>query len=284
MKLQLLSFSMKTIFTSLALFAALSSNAQCLADSAANIVFFNYEGKVYEIVKETKNWADAATCAVERGGSLVEINSQEEQDTIWSALQIAGITLPNTTAPDGGGSAYLWIGGNDLAAEGAWVWDGNADGLSVQFWQGTASGNPVGGHFNNWGNEPDDFNGNQDNLGLALNNWPLGIAGQWNDIASTNELYYVIEHPINSNTIDEADKSAFNLYPNPANEEITILLPFIFDMPKEQKIFIYANDGKLIETVLITGETIKFNTMLYPSGTYHAYVNETHIKDFVVQH
>ena len=265
-------------------FLSFGTNAQCIADSAANVIAFTYEGKVYEIVKETKTWADAAACAMERGGILTEIDSQEEQDTIWSALQTAGITLSNTTAPDGGGSAYVWIGGNDLATEGAWVWDGDNDGSSVQFWQGTSSGSPVGGLYNNWGNEPDDFNGNQDNLGLALNNWPLGSAGQWNDVASTNQLYFVIEHPVNSNSIDEPLSTQFNLYPNPANEEIKVELPFIFDIQKEHKIYIYDNAGKLVETVLIDGEIMTIDTKLYPAGQYHLYLNELLIKDFVVQH
>jgi hypothetical protein len=36
---------------------------------------------------------------------------------------------------------------------------------------GALSGNPVGGLYNNWGNEPDDFGGGQDALGLSLNGW-----------------------------------------------------------------------------------------------------------------
>jgi len=275
---------MKLILTAIALFTLLNGQAQCIADSTANVFTFDYDGKVYEIVKETKTWADAAACAVENGGFLAEIDSQAEQDTIWSALQMAGITNSNTVAPDGGGASYVWIGGNDLATEGTWVWDGDNNGSSVQFWQGTSSGSPVGGLFNNWGNEPDDFNSNQDNLGLALTDWPLGVAGQWNDVASTNTLYFVIEHPVNSNSIEEENKIRFSLYPNPVSDELTIELPFIFDMPNEQKIFIYGNEGKLIETVLIDGEIMKIDTRVYEAGLYHAYVNDIHIKDFVVQH
>ena len=58
------------------------------------------EAKVYEIVKENKTWIEAVACAVERGGILTEIDSQAEQDTIWSALGTAGITNANTVAPD----------------------------------------------------------------------------------------------------------------------------------------------------------------------------------------
>ena len=38
---------------------------------------------------------------------------------------------------------------------------------------GALSGNPVGGLYNNWGNEPDDFGGGQDALGLSLNGMAL---------------------------------------------------------------------------------------------------------------
>ena len=105
----------------------------------------------------------------------------------------ANIEVDNTVAPDGGGGSYVWLGGNDLAEEGTWIWDGDNDGNGTQFWQGAADGAPVGGLYNNWGNEPDDWNG-QDALGLSLNGWPLGVAGEWNDVDETNSLYFVIEY------------------------------------------------------------------------------------------
>ncbi len=165
----------------------------CVADEA-NVVMFVYNNKNYEIVKETKNWVDASACAVARGGRLTEINDQAEQDEIFLQLGNATLTNANTVAPDGGGGAYVWIGGNDLATEGDWIWDGDNDNVGNMFWQGDATG--VGFGFTNWGNEPDDFGG-QDGLGLSLDGWPLGVAGQWNDVAVTNELYYVIEYPDN---------------------------------------------------------------------------------------
>ena len=257
--------------------------AQCVADSTANVVAFTYDGKVYEIVKETKNWSDAAACAVERGGILIEIDDQAEQDTVFSAINASSITASNTVAPDGGGASYLWIGGNDIATEGVWVWDGNNNGTSVQFWQGTSSGSPTGGLFNNWGNEPDDFNG-QDALGLAFTDWPLGVAGQWNDVDQTNSLYFIIEHPANSNNIEEKTISKFTVFPNPTSEELTIELPGIFDIQTEHKIYIYDNFGKLVETVQIIGEIMKVNTSIYANGEYHVFVNKTFVKDFIVQH
>ncbi len=164
----------------------------------ANIYTFQYNGKTYELVRENKTWTEAAACAVERGGYLAEINDAAENTAIFNELMNnAGITLSNTVSNSGGAASYVFLGGNDIDAEGTWVWNGNNDAITTQFWQGDASGLPVNGLYNNWGIEPDNF-GNQDALGLGLNVWPqptggLGTAGQWNDIPATDALYYLIE-------------------------------------------------------------------------------------------
>ncbi len=195
-------------------------NAQCA--NASNIYSFIYNGNSYEIIKENRSWVDAAACAVERGGWLAEINDVAEQDAIYNELSTnAGINLNSTVAPDGGGGSYVWIGGNDMLTEGAWVWDGNNDNTSTQFWQGTSSGSSVGGLYNNWGNEPDDYSG-QDALGLSLNGWPLGVAGQWNDVKHTNTLYYVVEYSGNVGFKDIDNKVNINIYPNPSQKSISI--------------------------------------------------------------
>jgi len=177
-------------------------SAQCPTGNT-NVYGFTYNATYYEIVKENRTWAAAAACAVARGGYLAEINDAAEQAAIFAqANSMAGITTANTTAPDGGGAAYMWLGGNDLATEGAWNWDGdNVAPATAQFWSGTgAAGMAVGGLYSNWGSsgfgaEPDNFGSGQDGLGMALTNWPLGTAGQWNDISETNTLYYIIESP-----------------------------------------------------------------------------------------
>lgn len=166
--------------------------------SSTNIYTFVYNGKTYEVVKENQNWVGAAACATSRGGSLMEINSLAEQNAIYNqVLNNSAIISSNTTAPDGGGAAYVWLGGNDLATEGSWIWDGNNDGTGPQFWMGTNTGMPVGGLYNNFSvNEPDNFGASgQDGLGLAITNWPLGVSGQWNDVNENNQLYYIIEYP-----------------------------------------------------------------------------------------
>jgi len=163
--------------------------------SPDNIYAFTYDGKNYEVVREHRTWEEAAVCAVERGGYLAEINDELENAAIFDELiNNASIDLSMTVAPDGGGASYVWIGGNDFATEGNWVWDGNNDGTATQFWMGDFTGAPVDGLYNNWGDEPDDFGDGQDGLGLALTDWPFGVAGQWNDISDANTIYYVIEY------------------------------------------------------------------------------------------
>lgn len=157
---------------------------------SSSIVPFTYNGGNYEIVKDNKTWVDASAFAVGRGGFLAEINNEAEQNAIFIELGNASIIIDNTAAPDGGGASYIWIGGNDIAAEGNWIWDGDNDQTGNQFWMGTLSGAPIGGLYNNWGDEPDDFGSGQDGLGLAITDWPFGVAGQWNDLDDSNTLYF----------------------------------------------------------------------------------------------
>lgn len=164
------------------------------------IYAFEHGGKSYEIVKEKRTWKLAAAYAVERGGYLAEVNSSGENNAIFGAATLrASLNLERTKASDGGNASYIWIGGNDITVEGKWVWDGNDDSTSIQFWEGGVSGEAIDGLYNNWGNEPDNFDGSQNGLGLALTEWPegsgaLGSANQWNDINEGNGLYFVIEY------------------------------------------------------------------------------------------
>jgi len=200
------------------------ATGQCA--STSNVESFVYNGQTYEIIKENKNWADAASCAVERGGILAEINNASEQSAIYTGLTNASINLNYTTAQDGGGSAYVWIGGNDIASEGDWVWNGNNDTTSTQFWMGTTSGSSVNMLYNYWGSagtsEPDDYNNNQDALGLSLNTWPNGNAGEWNDLAHTNALYYLVEHSSVLGVNDREFNNRIKLFPNPVIDILTI--------------------------------------------------------------
>lgn len=170
---------------------------------------------------------------------LAHINSQAEQNAIWAEIPNAGINNSITTASDGGNASYLWLGGSDAAEEGNWIWVGE-NGQNTQFWEGNSSGSAVNGLYSNWGSsnfggEPDNYLGNQNGLGLAITDWPIGSAGQWNDVSTDNLLFFIVEMVIDTNSgggtdttgngggTDTTTSVGYNpnkkitLYPNPAN-------------------------------------------------------------------
>ena len=252
---------MKNILTLIVLlFFSTRLFSQC-ADTA-NIYIFTYEGKTYEIVKELKTWSDAAACAIERGGYLVEINDINEQNAVYdSIINGAGISPTYVSISNGGGIAYLWIGATDQHTEGTWLWDGNNDSIGANFWSGqgaNGSGNGVsiGGVYNNWGgtssgtpNEPDDYSSNQDHGAIALAGWPsgtnnLGSAGEWNDIIGSSLVYYIIELGHSTGIQDNSLKlnNQLQIYPNPSNGTLNI------DCADDYKLIeIYDVNGQLLE-------------------------------------
>lgn len=275
--------TLKTItLTALTIFGINQSvNAQCVSDEN-NVYSFVYNGNTYEIVKENKNWVDAAACAVSRGGFLTEIDSQTEQDAIFTSVNAAGITSSNTVAPDGGGASYLWIGGNDLATEGKWSWDGNNDGSATQFWQGTSSGSVVGGLYNNWGNEPDDFGSGQDGLGFAFTDWPLGVAGQWNDVDHTNTLYYIIEYIGDPLGLNESKTNLeFSIYPNPCANNLSINLPTESQINETSVAKIYNLLGEVVKEVKLTSTNQIIDTQNLENGVYFIKVENALVGDLV---
>ena len=208
-------------------FGAQYGIAQTSCANSANIYRFDYNGHSYEVVKENKSWTAAVACAVQRGGYLAEINDAAENTAIFNALMSAsaGINTSLTSTSNGGGAAYVWIGGNDIATEGTWIWNGDNTGTSTQFWMGTKTGSATNSAYTNWGttngtqNEPDNYNSNQDGLAIALNAWPtfqqpgqgLGVAGQWNDIRDIETLFYIIEHSsiLSQDTVEQIGHHIF---------------------------------------------------------------------------
>lgn len=163
-------------------------------DPTSTIHEFTVGDKKYELIKMNKSWLDAAALAVNRGGYLAEIDNSSEQSSIFSELKNrADIKLNLTQAGDGGDASYVWLGGNDFSTEGEWVWDGRNNNQGPRFWDGDQNGASVDGMFNNWGDEPDNFE-SQNGLAMALIDWPRGTSGQWNDVKENNLLYFVVEY------------------------------------------------------------------------------------------
>src|SRR5262245_33094359 len=180
-----------------------------IAQSACADFEFLHAGHGYQVVTQGRTWQAAANNAVSRqrfgvAGHLAVIENAAENTAIFNQLiaNIPAAQFVNTRAPDGGNGFFVWIAANDLAVEGNWIWDGEGDGTGQQFWQGlgNAGGSPVGGQYHNWGTfnggpwEPDNGAGGlQDAGGIALANYPRGLAGQWNDVRADNSLYYIVE-------------------------------------------------------------------------------------------
>ncbi|NOQ75343.1 MAG: T9SS type A sorting domain-containing protein [Crocinitomix sp.] len=232
----------KGILTLATLIIVNTVNAQCVDE--ANVFEFTFDGKTYELIKENKNWPDAAECALERGGALVRIDSEEENTALFDAISTFDVIPSETIAPDGGGGAYLWLGGTDRAEEGVWIWDINDDDTGDQFWEGAVDGTPVGGLYNNWGDEPDDFGDLQDRAAMSVNGWPLGVAGEWNDVNDDdNELFFFVEYePVDG--IEEEDASMISIYPNPVSDLLFITTAIDVQI---EGINFYAISGQLVQ-------------------------------------
>lgn len=134
--------------------------------------------------------------------------------------------------------------GNDILNEGNWVWDGNGDSTGIQFWMGDVNGSPIGGLYNNWGTEPDNFN-DQDAMGLALHHWISGDAGQWGDIAVSNELYFVIEYDMILGIENTKLEKGLSVFPNPVQNELTVVNQ---NTQSIDKIEIYSLFGRKVKT------------------------------------
>jgi hypothetical protein len=162
---------------------------------------FAFNDHTYQVITISSSWKAASAAARSKTvngaqGYLAHIDNFDENTEIFNQLManISSNDFSDTSASDGGGAAYVWIGANDISNEGTWVWVDDG----TQFWTGDLNGSPVDGRFNNWsgGNEPDDWR-SQDAAGIALTEFPLvnswGVQSQWNDVDINNNLYYVVE-------------------------------------------------------------------------------------------
>lgn len=137
-------------------------------------------------------WVDAEAQAVTWGGHLVTLNSWEEE--VW---------IKNTF----GRREHFWIGFNDIAEEGTWVW---------------SSGAPV--TYTNWDTgEPNDADGHED---AAVMNWKHCVDGDcfgdyWNDVPVEGDNRGVVEKSIREIPVDIRPQSC----PNPFNVKEKGVLP-----------------------------------------------------------
>jgi hypothetical protein len=171
---------------------------------SASQTAFDYGGHHYIIESTAHTWANARSSAessIYAGlhGYLAIINDDAENTAVYNKLISAGIS---TTANDGGGAKYAWLGGTDdpsafaPASEGNFFWTAT----SQQFWSGGlpssrgGSGHAISSVYQNFGSgEPDNYQNSQNYVALGLSGWPYGTAKQWNDINGADTIAYVME-------------------------------------------------------------------------------------------
>ena len=154
---------------------------------------WTFQGSTYELHKTPKSFNQAAQAAAAADSYLVEINSEEENRAVFTQIStlISTSEFSSTASQDGGGAAYVWIGGSDQDSEGNWQWINSKQTISLsrsEWGSGALGSEPDGGT-------------SQNGLGLGLENWPKGSsnssgygnAGSWNDINTSSALFYVTE-------------------------------------------------------------------------------------------
>jgi hypothetical protein len=94
-----------------------------------------WNGTPYLLLRTGASWGDARAACTAANLRLVEIESQAEQDHVWSLA----------------GGQTTWIGGTDDAMEGEWFWSSG-----TKFWTGGFPGGAVSGVYSDWlaGTEP----------------------------------------------------------------------------------------------------------------------------------
>ena len=175
---------------------------------------FDANGKHYRLVTTAATWAAAKTAAFAAThnaspGHLATIESEAENAAIFARLDPSNNADVEAAMPWGSYAhsdsfaRSVWLGAADDAAqvtgssEGNFFWMGDTlAAATAQFWQGGKGGSAVAGRYENWGyagEEPDDWGAGQDSVGMQIDAWPYGIAGEWNDLNGAQPQAYLIE-------------------------------------------------------------------------------------------
>ena len=102
--------------------------------------WIHWSGNCYKLNQDLLTWEDAAKKCSEIGGHLASVHSDEENNFIFQTSN----------------NAVTWLGGNDMSAEGSWIW---SDGSSRS--------------YTNWNSGQPNNNGNQDcqTIGYYAEKW-----------------------------------------------------------------------------------------------------------------
>ena len=146
---------------------------------------FAVEGHGYMFCGTVTNTTDAAMACVEQGLSLVQIDSQEENDALVNEVKQLYEMGPSLHQP------AFWTGGSDAEVEGEWIWVGSG----AAFWSGDENGAAVGDAFEHWGEgQPNQANRrDEDCVVVYLTTDVDGAVGTWNDLPCRDGYTFVCE-------------------------------------------------------------------------------------------
>lgn len=130
-----------------------------------------FGGHTYEYYMYCFNWIQAEKFCERKGGHLVTVNSQTEQNFIEKMT--VGIAK---------GTFATWLGGYDCITEGKWEWNTGEEFV-----------------YTNWaGNQPDNANSNEHYLCMYLD-------GKWNDLTVNPYQFGMSGFICEYENIDESD-------------------------------------------------------------------------------
>jgi hypothetical protein len=141
---------------------------QQLVSPDTNCVQVDFNGSPYWFCGTPRTWSAARARCQSVGMDLVRIDDAAENQFVWEHA-----------------SDDWWLGANDLATEGTWVWSIQGS----QFWSGSANGTAVGGLYSNWKNDQPNDLGNEDCAQFTS-------GGKWRDDSCADTEPYVCEYPL----------------------------------------------------------------------------------------
>ena len=167
----------------------------------------------FQVYPQPMTITDAVTHCRTQGGSLASIHSPEEQAQAVSVCQsmrtdaTTGATVAGDQATHGGYGC--WIGFEDSASDGGFVWTDGSNVDYVNFYPGEPNGNrcDTAGHTGNYCSAVSlDLRGFMGDLGMDTDAsvGARGRSGAWNDDSrNSGSLLY----PICQNTIPQSEMS-----------------------------------------------------------------------------
>jgi hypothetical protein len=144
-----------------------------------------YNGNTYHLVanngSERITWADAEAFAVTLGGHLTTVNDASENAWLLSTFSASAEAAKALAHPAPGG-LFMWLGLNDIEAEGVFAWAGG-DVFNY-------------GSYSNWASgQPQNSVPDEDFVRMIVNS-TASYSGEWHDVIYDSTTYNDVTYGI----------------------------------------------------------------------------------------